>query len=338
MPAQHEPHADAPQAHDREDAARAARADGERAEATAIHALIAEAEQLYKDADYRRARAMCRRLAALDPAAFMPEQMIEACDRNLRRRRAFVAGLLAALAIAAFAARMAYGRLTRIHAVPAEATARVAEHESCRFAFHSTLGRHRALEYTWTLLAPGGAPAPAAERRCLTQEPNRPWACSYAPSYAVAKAAADGAPTRRTLEVRAVDDGGAEVLARRWTIEVANVPQPPVILAVHPAREWVAEITTDDAARFRVEARDGDGADQLLFLWLLDARPVPGAAGPRWTYRPDPTAIAALEPKLDERGTVVRTVACRVANRYGRALTQSHTWNVLVTPARAAEP
>lgn len=308
---------------------RAERADDEAA--ARIHAQMVRANQLFKQKRYREARKAARRLAELDPNAFMPEQIIEACNRELGRRRTILLALLVGLGVVAAALFALHRYLVglRLFSTPEAGTVSVAEGESCRFAVGAALGRHRDLEYAWSLLGPDGQPVQGRERSSLEPDPNAPWTADYTASYSIASSGQDGSAARRVARVRAADANGRRVATFRWTLEVANVPRPPTILGTEPASRVPVTLEPGQTLDFQVEAVDGDGGPGVAYQWFLDGRLQPEATGPTWTYE--------APPKLDSPAAVLRVVSCRVSNRDGQPLAQDLEWRVVVAPPKPTE-
>lgn len=298
--------------------------------AARIHALMAEADVLFKQKRYREAIEACQELAATDPSAFMPDQMIEACERELRRRRTIVLGGLAAIALTVLAATVLYRHLSRIRTLPQPATTiRLNEMDQQDFEVRSGLGTHRRLEYAWSVLDADGRST--GEGRGPEEDVTSPWQYTYQPSYAVARAEKGFEPTVRRLVLRAVNEAGKEVIRQQWTIEVANVPRPPEITQ-DPASHPPPRVIIPGGRTFTISGKDGDLGTELTYQWFLDGRRVPGAATASWTYRPGEEVLRAI--KASPTGRVERTVECRVANRFGEPYTAIATWRLRVYPPK----
>lgn len=316
---------------DEADAARAGAAasadasSGEHEIAAEIHALMVRANMLFKQKRYREARAVSRHLAELDPSAFMPEQIIEACSRQIARRRAIFLGAVVALAATGLLLFAVYRYLAhpRISCRPEPGTIEMREAETRQFAVSSTFGRHRNLEYTWLLLGPTGQAMAGPERAAAKPDEGAPWSCSYSPSYGVATARPDDALAVRTLTVSAVDEEGKEAATFRWTLHVANVAKPPTLLRAEPPTRVPVFVTAGREQAFRIEAVDGDGGLELTYQWFLDDRLQPTATTATWAYA----------TPADPQGRSTRhIVICRMGNRFGEPLVQSIAWTVIVTP------
>lgn len=315
-------------------AATAASADassGEHELAAEIHALMTRANTLFAQKRYREARAVSQHLAELDPSAFMPEQIIEACSRQIARRRAIFLGVVVALAAAGSLLYVVYRYLAhpRISCRPEPGTLEMREAEALQFAVSSAFGRHLDLEYTWLLLGPNGQAMAGPERAAAKQDEGEPWSCSYSPSYGVATARPDGTPAVRTLTVSAVDVEGKEVAAFRWTLLVANVVKPPTLLRAEPPTRVPVFVTAGREQAFRIEAVDGDGGLELTYQWFLDDRLRPAATTAAWAY---------ATPANPQDRPARHIVICRMSNRFGEPLAQSIAWTVVVAAPEPQEP
>jgi hypothetical protein len=87
------------------------------------------------------------------------------------------------------------------------------------------------------------------------------------------------------------------------------------------------------SASFAVDATDGDGGKALRYTWFLADREVQAGDGASWAYKFDPEAHKALAGEFKSRGTVVREVACRVANAHGSLLPRTQTWSLRLVAA-----
>jgi hypothetical protein len=299
--------------------------------AARIHAQMVRANQLFKQKRYREARKAARRLAELDPDAFMPEQIIEACNRELGRRRSIFLALIVGLGVVAGTLVVLHHYLVglRLSCTPKAGTVRLAEGESRQFAVRSALGRHRDLEYQWSLLGADAQPVRGPERSALQPDPNAPWTASYSPAYSIASSHPGGSTARRTVIVRAADASGRTVETFRWTLEVSNVARPPAILGTQPVSRVPVTLEPGQTLDFQIEAVDGDGGAEVAYQWFLDDRLQTEADGPTWTYE--------APPKLDSPAAVLRVVSCRVSNRYGEPLAQNAEWRVVVAPPKPTD-
>ncbi|TFG86048.1 MAG: hypothetical protein E4H17_04500, partial [Gemmatimonadales bacterium] len=97
---------------------------------TEIYYVMGQAEQLYGRKRYHQAIAVCQRLAELDPSNMMPEQMIDGCRREIRKRRAIYVSLVLGFAIAAVGTVVAYYSLTVIRVQPEPGTLRLRERQT----------------------------------------------------------------------------------------------------------------------------------------------------------------------------------------------------------------
>ena len=308
----------------------AGRAADDQDHAAHIHALMAEADALFKQKRYREAIEACEELAEADPSAFMPDQMIEACERELRRRRTIILGGLAAIALTVLAATALYRHLNRIRILPQPATTiRLNEMGQQDFEVRSGLGTHRRLEYDWRVLDADGKST--GEGRGPEEDVTSPWQYTYQPSYAVAQAENGSQPTVRRLVLQAVDEAGKVVVRHQWTIEVANVPRPPEITQ-NPASHPPPRVIIPGGRTFTISGKDGDLGTDLTYQWFLDRKRVPEAATASWTYRPGEDMLQAI--KASPTGRVERTVECRVANRFGEPYTAIATWRLRVYPPK----
>jgi hypothetical protein len=300
--------------------------------AARVHALMARANELFHQRRYREAKAAAQQLAEVDPRAFMPEQILAACDRELGHRRTVLLGMLVTGAVLAACVLVVLSTIAhlRLYGQPEPGTLRMAEAQKRTFAVRHALGHHRELEYTWTLLDRDGRPVTGPEQAALSSPDQEPWTCTYAPSYAVATAKPGGDPALRTLVVRGLDAGGDEVVAFRWTLEVADVPKPAAVVATHPPATAPVRLAPGEKTTFRVEAVDGDGSTELTYEWLLDDRLQPDAATATWTFATPPALIPS--PPGEHR------VTCRVANRFGERHTHVTNWKVEVAAPEPATP
>jgi hypothetical protein len=330
--------------------------------AAKIHALMTAANTLFHQKHYRLAKAASQELARLDPKAFMPEQIIEACDRELRRRRAVYLAVLAAMGLSGLLLWGAWAVIARfrISCQPPAGTLRLKEGESLRFAVTSVFKRQKNMEFTWELLGPDGKAITGPESAFLSRETATPWICTYSPSFRVATARPGDDPAVRTLSVRAESAEGRVVASFRWTLRVANVPRPPVITAAEPPAGRTVSVVAGERQAFRLLATDGDGGAELTYQWFVDNRPQPDAAEAAWTYvhgtrdegrgsrggmgHLDPSAPVPLpppdpRPPTPDPGPVERhTVTCRVANRFGEPFAQIAEWAVEVVRPRPVIP
>ncbi|MCC6763876.1 MAG: protein kinase [Deltaproteobacteria bacterium] len=110
-----------------------------------------------------------------------------------------------------------------------------------------------------------------------------------------------------THEVRAeVTNGDGPAALTAWTV---TVPNAPVTITRHvPAP---AEVVADlgDTTDFSVEARAGRApASELSYVWTVNKRAAEGAAGPRFTYRPEHGGSADVEVRVEapDRTAAVR--------------------------------
>ena len=296
--------------------------NGEERLAAAIHAEMVRANELFQQKRYHQARRAAIQLAELDPKAFMPEQIIEACDREIGRRRTFLLGVLAAMAVAAGLLFVAHGLLARVDITPSPAPGvlTLSEAETQEFRLTSALERHLELEYTWTLLDGKGQPVSRQERAALKEDHAEPWACSYCAPHNVASAKPGGAPATRTLIVAGTDAEGQEKVVFQWTLRIADVPRPPSVLSTHPPARLTTLIGPGSPREFRVEALDGDQGPNLTYEWLLDDQPQPQATDPTYAYPTTATPVGD------------HTLVCRVANRHGEPFVRQVVWRLVVPP------
>jgi len=303
---------------------------------TRIYDLIHEAEALYQSGHYREAIATCRRLAKLDPTNVMPEQMIEGCRREILKRRGMLLVLLVALAAAGLGVAFAYAFLVRISIRPAPGTLRLRELQSQSFAISSPIGRHRGLEYRWTLEDADGQPAPAHEQGTLSQHDSVPWDCWYTPPHSLVPGSNGGKPVVRRLVMSASDASHREVVHAEWVIQVFDTPQPPRVLAHSPRSDERLSVVAGGGERtFRVTAADGDGGAELTYEWLVGGTLVHTGPEPSWTYRPAADALPAGRTGRETPGDPPLGLTCRVTNRHGDPTPVSITWRLRLVRSNA---
>ena len=311
-----------------------ATADGR---AAAVHALMNEAEGLYLRKHYRKAIAACQKLAKLDPSNATPELMIEGCQREIRRRRAFALGVGAAVALAATGIALVYMQLKHLGIQPRPGTlVQLREREPRVFCFSSTFGRHKALEYTWALLDADGEPAPASEDGTLSQPTESPWECSYTPPHSLVLAAAGGKPVIRKLVASGIAASGKAEFHAEWTIEVTDVPNAPRIVSTDPGTAGLVCLVAGAAPRtFRVEAADGDGGKDLAYEWFVGKEVVHKGFEPTWTYRPPADALPPGVTGREATADPPLVVACRISNRFGEPMPMTAKWKVRLVRSNA---
>lgn len=302
----------------------------------AIYALMGQAEALYKRKHYRQAMAVCAELAALDPTNAMPEQMADGCRRELRNRRAIAIGIILAVGLAAVAIVAVYSRLTQLRIRPLPGTLHLRERQAQLFQFQSSLGYHKTLEYRWSLLDPDGQPVPATEDGTLTQHDTTPWECTYLPPYSLVLGAAGGPPVTRRIVASGVNALGRETVHAEWTIEVADVPLGPRVVALRPRNDAPLSIVAGQGScAFFVEASDGDGGPNLTYEWSAGKQVAQKGPEPTWTYRPPADALPAGKTGREVSYEPPLTVACRIANRAGDAPPQSVEWPIRLVRSNA---
>lgn len=302
-----------------------------------IYELIHEAEALYQSGHYREAMATCRKLAKLDPTNVMPEQMIEGCRREILKRRGMLLVLLVALAAAGLGVAFAYAFIVRINIRPAPGTLRLRELQSQSFVVSSPIGRHRGLEYRWTLLDADGQPVPAHERGTLSQHDSVPWDCWYVPPHSLVPGANGAEPVVRRLVMSASDASHREVAHAEWVIQVFDTPQPPRVLAHSPRSDERLSVVAGGGERtFQVAAADGDGGSDLTYEWLVGGTPVHKGSEASWTYRPAADALPAGRTGRETPGDPPLELTCRVTNRHGDPTPVSVTWRLRLVRSNAS--
>jgi len=302
-----------------------------------VAALIAKAEELYEQRRYREAIALCKGMLARGHMVAVMAMILEGCEGALRRRRlwqATLAALLVSLSVGSF---FLYRYLTQVRLEPQAATVQVLERQPRDFSIRTALGRHRLLEYTWSLLDAGGKPVIGPELGCLRPSEKQPWTCVYRPGDDVVKASS-GQPLTRFVAVSGVDSSGREVLRARWEVEVQDVPRPPEIrtLSTEPSPLGLLSIPSGQTRVFHVNAIDGDGGTDLTYKWLTAEDGKPVATGPTWAYRPDYAALASAHPGRPQGAPFRHSILCQVSNRFGDPLTQTVKWNVRVVASNSA--
>ena len=307
--------------------------------AARIHGLMAKAERLYYSKRYRQAINVCRKLAKLDPPNVMADQMIEGCERELQRRKAIFVGGLVALVLGGLGIVLLLVGLPEFLSNsidPKPGPVKLAERGTQLFRFTSPFGRHRSLEYHWTLLDEDGKPAPPEEQGTLKQPDNqKPWECAYTPAYNLVRAA-DGKPAVRRLVASGIAPSGREEFHAEWTLEVSNVPNAPRIVSTDPRREGLVCLVAGAAARiFRVEASDGDGGADLTYAWRVGEQAVQEGTKPTWAYAPPADALPPGTTGRELQWDSPVVITCHVANRRGEPLPQVAEWRVRLVRSNA---
>lgn len=301
----------------------------------AAYALMARAEGLYKKKHYRQAMAVCAELAALDPTNAMPEQMIEGCRREVRKRRAIAMAIVAAAAIVAATLAAVYTHITRVRILPEPGTIRLHEGRSQTFQVRSPIGYHETLEYRWRLLDADGQPVPSTEQGTLSRHDTTPWERTYLPPYSLVRGGSSQ-PVVRRIAVTGTDALGREAVKAEWRIEVSDTPLPPRILAVQPRPDdTISIVVAQGAATFRVEAADGDGGADLAYEWLVGGNLAHKGSEAAWTYRPPADALPPGRTGREITWEPPLTLACRVTNRSGAAEAATASWNLRLVRANA---
>ncbi|MFI5042147.1 MAG: hypothetical protein ACHQNA_09920, partial [Acidimicrobiales bacterium] len=142
-----------------------------------------------------------------------------------------------------------------------EPTRAVKENDVARFeAAVRDPAQHPGVSYEWRLDGTPQATAPTWE---------------YRPGYD------EGGKTRH---VTVVASDGHEHIDHEWTVQVIDVPRPPVIASAVPA-PGVVEVPESGEQQFTVEADDPDLAagDELTFLWTQNGKPVATGKESSWT-------------------------------------------------------
>ena len=308
--------------------------------AVRIHALMAQAERLYYGKRYRQAINVSRKLAKLDPANVMADQMVEGCERELHRRRVIVSVALLALLLAGLGLALLLSGLPEFLSNsidPKPGPVKLAERGTQLFRFTSPFGRHTGLEYRWTLLDEAGEPVPPEEQGTLKLPDNqKPWECAYTPAYNLVRAA-DGRPAVRRLVASGIAPSGREEFHAEWTIEVSNAPNAPRIVSTDPRAGGLVWLVAGAAPRiFRVDASDGDGGTELTYVWRVGEQAVQEGAKPTWAYAPPADALPPGTTGRELQWDSPVAITCHVANRGGEPLPQVAEWRVRLV--RSNEP
>jgi len=303
----------------------------------AVYALMAQAESLYRRRHYRKAIAACNKIAALDPTNAMPEQMLEGCRRELRTRRAVVASVAAALALAALGIFAVYSGLTRLRIRPEPGTVRLQEGQAQAFTFQSHVGYHKTLEYRWSLLDGAGRPVPALEEGTLRQHAHAAWECTYKPLHSLVRGSEGGRPVVRRLVASGLDTAGREALRAEWEVVVSHVPMSPRAYSVSPRAEETASVVAGTGSRaFTVVAEDGDGGKDLAFEWFVGGVPAHRSGEPTWVYRPPADALPRGRSGRESAGNTPLALTCRISNAHGEPRATEVAWRV--QPVRSNAP
>lgn len=301
----------------------------------AAYALMAEAERLYQRKRYRRAMAVCAQLAALDPKNAMPEQMIDGCRRELRKRKRIAIAAVSALAAIAGTLYLLHAQLVRLRIRPEPGTLLLSEGQTQTFQITSPLGYHKTLEYHWALLDGEGKPVPATEAGTLTRYDTTPWESAYFPPYSLVRGDSPR-PALRRITVSGSDARGRQMVRAEWLLEISNVPLPPRLLSASPSPDRQLSIVAGQgAATFRVEAADGDGGTDLVYEWLVGEAVAHKGTEPIWTYRPPADALPPGRTGREPDEDPGLTVTCRITNRSGMAQAISVAWPVRLVRSNA---
>ena len=292
-----------------------------------VHALMDRAVVVFDARRYREALALCDEVERLDPSAAMPEIMRNEYRRVVRKRRARRAAVLVGGLVVALGLAIAVRQLARIRPRPGDNALELAETEQQTFTFTSGIGRHKALEYTWALLAADGRPPPDRERNHLKIERSEPWTCSYAPDHGTVRGTvSQGTVTRRIVGI-GVDGAGEQVVRAEWIVTVRDGPQAPRIVAAEPSPRARLALTPGGSRTFRVAAEDGDGGTDVDYKWLVGNESKVVSTTSTWTYRrpPAPDGTSPQGPRMTDEGAR-ELIVCRVANRAGKAAPHVVTW------------
>ena len=305
-------------------------ADDERSET--IAALIAKAEELYEQRRYHEAIALCKGLLARGHMVAVMTMILEGCEGAVRRRRIVRATAALLLVLLSAGGYFLFKYLALVRIEPRAAVVQLLERQSQGFSIRTGLGRHRQLDYTWSLLDADGKPVPGPEQSCLRPGEREAWTCVYRPGDDVVKASMGDRPLKRFVTLSGVDSSGREILSAQWEADVHNVPRPPEIrtLSTEPSRSELISIASGQTREFHADAVDGDGGSDLAYEWLTAENGKPVATGPTWAYRPDYPALALARPGLKPGAPILHPVLCRVSNAHGDPLTETVKWSVRV--------
>jgi hypothetical protein len=297
------------------------------AEGVDIGALMAQAEVLYERRLYRKAIVACDRLDALGYGGGIVAMMREGCRQALWRRRVLRISLGVSAAVVLALAALLYVPFTRVYVEPAGGIVRIAERESQRFQVTRPFGRHRKLEYAWTLLDADGRAIATDEQAALKPASGAPWACTYTPPLKVARAADGQHPVLRGVRVQGLDGRGHILVTAEWSVEVTNVEMPPTIVETLPPKTEILVIAPGGSRSFRVQALDGDAGHDLAFEWLVDGLSLHRGTEPEWTYTPG--------PRVQPGERIRQQVVCRLANRHGKPFPRECAWDVQLVGSNA---